>query len=158
MRETNVTGTRNVLDAAVAAGVGRIVYTSTVSTVHFSDDGIPADETSMAGPTDLVGPYKRTKYEAFETMAPYGIWCGPVLSPEELLTNEQLIAREMIVDVDDEGRGTYKMIGCPIKMEKSPVNVRPAPQYGQNTDEILTDILNIGPDELAAMRDRHAII
>ena len=109
---------------------------------------------------DIVNEWTmgRTKYEAFETMAPYGIWCGPVLSPEELLTNEQLIAREMIVDVDDEGRGTYKMIGCPIKMEKSPVNVRPAPQYGQNTDEILTDILNIGPDELAAMRDRHAII
>lgn len=64
MRETNVVGTRNVLDAGIAAGVSRIVYTSTVSTVHFSDDGTPADETSLASPADLVGPYKRTKYEA----------------------------------------------------------------------------------------------
>ena len=64
MRETNVAGTRNVLDAGLAAGVERIVYTSTVATVHFSDDGTPANETSLAGPADLVGPYKRTKYEA----------------------------------------------------------------------------------------------
>ncbi len=64
LRDINVTGTRNVLDAAIAAGTKRIVYTSTVATVRFNADGTPADESSFAGPADLVGAYKRTKYEA----------------------------------------------------------------------------------------------
>jgi dihydroflavonol-4-reductase len=62
--DVNVKGTRNVLEAAIAAGAERIVYTSTVGTVHFNPNGIPADESSLAQPSDLVGPYKRTKYEA----------------------------------------------------------------------------------------------
>ncbi len=49
----------------------------------------------------------RTKYEAFEALAAVGVWSGAVLSPEETLTNEHLIAREMIVDVEDEVRGDY---------------------------------------------------
>ena len=61
--EVNVEGTRNVLEEAVAAGVERIVHTSTVATTHFRRSGL-ADESDIAQPRDLVGHYKRTKFEA----------------------------------------------------------------------------------------------
>ncbi|MDE2766007.1 MAG: NAD-dependent epimerase/dehydratase family protein [Chloroflexota bacterium] len=64
MWRVNVDGTRNVLEAAQAAGVERIVHTGTVSTLHFPADGSPATEARAAAPHELVGAYKRTKFEA----------------------------------------------------------------------------------------------
>ena len=63
MREVNVGGTENVLRAALAAGVERIVYTGTVGGTAFSKDSL-ATERAIAGPETMKGPYKRSKYEA----------------------------------------------------------------------------------------------
>jgi dihydroflavonol-4-reductase len=61
--ESNVQGTRNVLGAAIDAGVDRIVHTSTVGTTRFRKDS-PATELDVAGPQGMAGHYKRSKYEA----------------------------------------------------------------------------------------------
>ena len=82
-------------------------------------------------------------------LAEAGVWCGAVMSPEEVLSNEHLAAREMIVDVDDPARGNYQMIGCPVKLEKSPVDVKPAPLYSEHTDDILTGLLDVSPRRAA---------
>lgn len=60
----NVDGTLNLMRAAGDAGVGRIVYTSSVAAVGFRDDGAPADETTVTTLKDMVGHYKRSKYLA----------------------------------------------------------------------------------------------
>jgi dihydroflavonol-4-reductase len=60
---TNIEGTRNVLAAARRAGVDRVVYTSTVSTVGPSN-GVLATEDTRADPQHLVGHYKKSKYAA----------------------------------------------------------------------------------------------
>jgi dihydroflavonol-4-reductase len=64
--DTNVEGTRNLLLAAAEAGVKRIVYTSSVATLGLHIDGKPADEDTPSTLTDMVGPYKRSKYQAEE--------------------------------------------------------------------------------------------
>ncbi len=61
---TNVAGTTNLLRAAAAAGVTRIVYTSSVATLGHGPDGNPADETTPATIDDMIGPYKRSKFLA----------------------------------------------------------------------------------------------
>ncbi len=60
----NVDGTRAVLDAARAAGVQRVVHTSSVAAIGVRDDGAPADETYQSRVGKLVGTYKRSKYLA----------------------------------------------------------------------------------------------
>lgn len=60
----NVTTTRTVMEAALAAGIGRIVYTSSVATLKPSDRATPVDETAAATPEQAVGAYKRSKVEA----------------------------------------------------------------------------------------------
>ncbi len=60
---SNVEGTRNVLAAARAAGVGRTVYTSSVAAIGVAHGGI-ADETHQSPQRELIGAYKRSKYLA----------------------------------------------------------------------------------------------
>ncbi|EGD59481.1 HpnA [Novosphingobium nitrogenifigens DSM 19370] len=59
----NRLSTETVMRAALAAGVERIVYTSSVATLKPSDHGI-ADETCAARPEEAVGAYKRSKVVA----------------------------------------------------------------------------------------------
>ena len=62
----NVDGTRDLMLAAAEAGVGRIVYTSSVATLGLATDGAAADETTPVGLADMVGHYKRSKFLAEE--------------------------------------------------------------------------------------------
>jgi len=101
---------------------------------------------------------QRTKYEAFEALAAAGVWCGAVLTPIEVINNEHLKQREMIVTVKDDYRGDYRMIGSPVKMEKSPVTVTQAPRYSEHTDEILKSMLGVSEDELMELRSDGVII
>ncbi len=61
---TNVEGTLSLLEAAKDAGVGRVVYTSSVATLGFNPDGTPADEDTPVSLEDMIGHYKRSKYLA----------------------------------------------------------------------------------------------
>jgi len=64
--KTNVEGTRNILTAARAAGVEKIVYTSSVATIGIPPDGSPGDETTPSALAHMIGHYKRSKYLAEE--------------------------------------------------------------------------------------------
>ena len=57
----NVTGTRIVMEAASAAGVERIVYTSSVATLECKGKGEAADESRQVPEGETIGAYKRSK-------------------------------------------------------------------------------------------------
>jgi len=65
----NVEGTRLVLGAARRAGVPRVVHTSSVAAIGVRADGEPANETYQSAPEELIGAYKRSKYEAERVVA-----------------------------------------------------------------------------------------
>ena len=69
--ENNVEGTRRICEAALAAGVTRVVYTSSVATLGIPKDGSPGDETTPVGLADMIGHYKRSKYLAEEVAREY---------------------------------------------------------------------------------------
>jgi dihydroflavonol-4-reductase len=60
----NVVGTRNVIEQALRARVGRIVYTSSVATLAAGDGGCPGDETKPLAEGQAIGAYKRSKIAA----------------------------------------------------------------------------------------------
>jgi dihydroflavonol-4-reductase len=70
MTAANVTGTRNVIDACVAAKVSRLVHTSSVVTVGLSTDGKPCDESATWNfdTEGLVDAYAITKRRAEEVV------------------------------------------------------------------------------------------
>ncbi len=62
MYATNVDATRSLLRCAREVGVARVVYTSSVATMGFLEDGTIVDETSPVGLEQMIGHYKRSKY------------------------------------------------------------------------------------------------
>jgi dihydroflavonol-4-reductase len=60
----NAGGTQVVMAAAAAAGVERIVYTSSVATLAPRRDGAPADERDRLAEGEAIGAYKRSKIAA----------------------------------------------------------------------------------------------
>jgi len=68
MYAANVEGTRTVIQAAAAAGCQRIVYTSTVGCLALPEPGAgptpPVDETAVAGESQMVNHYKKSKWQA----------------------------------------------------------------------------------------------
>ncbi|MFL6428219.1 MAG: hopanoid-associated sugar epimerase [Acidobacteriaceae bacterium] len=64
MYAANVDGTRNLLALAREVGVRRVVYTSSVATMGFREDGTIVDENTPVSLDDMIGHYKRSKYLA----------------------------------------------------------------------------------------------
>ena len=62
--DSNVTGTINLMDAALAAGTKRIVYCSSVAALGYAGRGVPADEATPARLEQMIGVYKRSKFLA----------------------------------------------------------------------------------------------
>lgn len=64
--ESNVGGTRNLLEAAREAGAWRVVYTSTVGCIGMPRNGV-GDETTAVSLEEMTGAYKRSKFLAEQT-------------------------------------------------------------------------------------------
>lgn len=62
--QTNVEGTRRVMEVAQRLGVKRIVYTSSIATLGIPRDGTPGDEETLVTLDDMIGYYKRSKFLA----------------------------------------------------------------------------------------------
>ncbi|ALA57011.1 hopanoid-associated sugar epimerase [Nitrospira moscoviensis] len=62
--DVNVTGTRNILEAARDAGTERIVYCSTIGAIGLPPDGGPGTEDTPVSLSQMAGHYKRSKYLA----------------------------------------------------------------------------------------------
>src|SRR5208282_1579810 len=62
--QSNVEGTRNILQAARDSGVRRVVYASSVATMGFGNNGHLTDEAAPVALSNMIGDYKRSKYMA----------------------------------------------------------------------------------------------
>ena len=62
--DSNVEGTRNVLAAARDSGIRRVIYTSSVATMGFGNNGRLTDERTPVTLSKMIGDYKRSKFMA----------------------------------------------------------------------------------------------
>jgi dihydroflavonol-4-reductase len=75
----NVDGTRTVLEVCAHASVERVVYTSSVGTLGLPRDGGPGTETTPVSLSDMIGPYKRSKFLAERVAEEYAARGLPVV-------------------------------------------------------------------------------
>ncbi len=80
-------------------------------------------------------------HEIEQSLEQAGIAAAHVMGIEEALEDEHLLARKMVINVEDPGVGPIKLVGNPIKLSESkPVTNIPSPLLGENTEEILAEI------------------
>ncbi|PWK88341.1 formyl-CoA transferase [Lentzea atacamensis] len=94
---------------------------------------------------------KHTKWEVMDKLNAHNIPCGPILSTKEIIEDETLAELETVVEVEHPERGTFKTVGCPLKLSDSPVEVHRSPLLGEHNDEVL-GALGYSSERLAELR------
>ncbi|WIX91152.1 formyl-CoA transferase [Amycolatopsis sp. DG1A-15b] len=94
---------------------------------------------------------QHTKWEVMEELNACNIPCGPILSTKELIEDETLAELGSVVEVPHPERGTFKTVGCPLKLSDSPVEIERSPLLGEHNDEVLGE-LGYGEAELEKLR------
>lgn len=95
--------------------------------------------------------------EWIERLNAAGVPCGRIQNLEEVLTDPQSLAQEMVLEVDHPGAGPVRMTGFPVKLSSTPAQLRlPAPQLGAHNEEILY-ALGYGSEQIDALRQRGVV-
>ncbi len=84
------------------------------------------------------------------------IW-APANDYAEVAADPQMMANNYIVEVDHPTHGQVKMVGSPVRLSKTPGQItRPAPEYGQHTEEILLE-LGYSWDDISRMNEEEVV-
>jgi CoA:oxalate CoA-transferase len=77
---------------------------------------------------------------------------------DKILDHPQILAREMIAEIDHGSIGKLKMPALPIKLSATPGKVdQPAPRLGEHTEEVLVGVLGMTREEVAALRMKKVV-
>ena len=94
-----------------------------------------------------------TTADALARLRAADVPCGPVNDRVSVLADPQLVHNQLLVEADDPRLGLTRVARPPARMSKTPTSLRrPAPGYGEHTDEVLGE-LGLGDTEIAALRD-----
>jgi formyl-CoA transferase/CoA:oxalate CoA-transferase len=87
-----------------------------------------------------------------------GIPGGPILDLTESLSHPQILAREMVLEVNHPQTGPLKVTGFPIKLSETKGGPQgPSPLLGEHTLEILKTHLELSDNQLERLQDSGAI-
>lgn len=86
----------------------------------------------------------------------HGLIFSPVQTVQEVVTDPQALANDYFIDLKHPA-GSLKVLAAPAKFNKNPALVRtPAPELGQNTEEILLD-LGYSWEDIAGLKEQEVI-
>jgi crotonobetainyl-CoA:carnitine CoA-transferase CaiB-like acyl-CoA transferase len=83
--------------------------------------------------------------------------CAPVNDVRQALADEQVLARDMIVEVEHPDFGPLREVRSPVRTEGEIRNPTRAPRLGEHTDQILRDVLSYSDGTIARLRSAGVI-
>lgn len=87
-----------------------------------------------------------------------GIPAGPILSVDKVLSHPQVLAQEMVVEVNHPKSGKIKLTGIPVKLSATPGSIdKPPPLLGEHNDEVLSNILGYSKEEIKGFKEEGVI-
>ncbi|HPC04311.1 MAG TPA: CaiB/BaiF CoA-transferase family protein [Syntrophales bacterium] len=82
----------------------------------------------------------KTRDEWFDLLAPKDVPVGKVYAMDEVFTDPQILARKMVVELEDPKLGKIRQVGILPKLSRTPGTIRSLPPlHGDHTDEILRE-------------------
>ncbi len=96
-----------------------------------------------------------TTAEAEQRLVAHHVVTGIVKTLDQAARQPQVLARELITEVDDPLLGRIDVVNSSIKYANSEARVRgPAPMLGEHNAEVLADVLGYSKERIAALRDK----
>jgi crotonobetainyl-CoA:carnitine CoA-transferase CaiB-like acyl-CoA transferase len=101
---------------------------------------------------------EKTRDEWLEFLGAEDIPCGPALPVEEFMDDPQVIANEMVTEIEEPGLGGVRQMGIPVKLSLAPGKIKSrSPQKGEHSEEILTSLLKYSADEISRLKNEKII-
>ncbi|MFB6718868.1 formyl-CoA transferase [Kribbella sp. NPDC056345] len=94
---------------------------------------------------------QHTKFEVMDKLNALNVPCGPIMSTRELIEDETLAELGAVVEVEHPQRGSFKTVGCPIKLSDSPVDIETSPGLGEHNSAVYGS-LGIDTAELSELK------
>ena len=107
--------------------------------------------------TRLLGEVfrKRTKKEWVELLDAAGVPNGPINDLAQVFDEPQVKARGVRIEVAHPVAGTLPMVASPMRFSATPLEHKtPPPLLGEHTEAVLRDVLGMGAEEIARLRER----
>jgi len=101
---------------------------------------------------------KKTSDEWLKLLTEGEIPSAPINTIDRVFADPQVLAREMLVEMEHPVTGKYKVVGSPMKLSETPVQYRiPPPLLGEYTEEVLRGILGYEKARIARLREEKVI-
>jgi CoA:oxalate CoA-transferase len=133
-------------------------FLETLRLAHLLEDPAFADNAARMRNRERLRPLINAKIREatveqwIERLNAADVPCGRVMSLAEVFSDPQVLAQEMVLEIEHPGHGRVRMTGFPVKLSATPAQLRrPAPQLGEHTDEVL-DELGYSAAQIAALR------
>jgi crotonobetainyl-CoA:carnitine CoA-transferase CaiB-like acyl-CoA transferase len=154
------------LDPRRFAAVYRLIGREDIADEYGGVDGTSVEKRSRELPklNQIFAGWARTRTaeELQQTLNEMSIPNGVVKEVPELLQDPHLVARNMVVDIDHAKLGKVKTFNLPIKFFGGEMGIGrdenpPDPELGQDTAELLGQLLGLGDEEIDQLRKQKVI-
>lgn len=97
----------------------------------------------------------KTSRQWMEVLRKIKVPCGPIQTIDEVFTDSQVLARNMVVEVEHPEMGPVPTVANPIKYSSTPVEYQKAPPLlGENTSAVLSDVLGMDETQIANLKSQ----
>jgi formyl-CoA transferase/CoA:oxalate CoA-transferase len=97
------------------------------------------NQTELVPLIEAVLSTQGTQYW-IDWIAAHGVPCGPIYTVDQVLSDPQVLHRNMVLELEHPRLGKINVIGSPIKLSETPVTMRrPPPALGEHTAEVAAE-------------------
>ncbi len=137
------------------ATIGR---TGLIGDARFDTPGLRTRNHDVLEPVLNEALRQKTTAEWLLEFDAIGLPCGPLHDIPHAAAQPQVQARGMLVDVPHPAGFSLRVPDTPVKLSRTPGGIQgPPPALGQHTDDVLSGLLGLSAEQVAALREAGAV-